>query len=136
MQSLKHWLALGLLGAFGVIIVTSSKQPAARVNASAPPPIERQHTARVAAYVTAASDVCMRLNAPDPNAMDAVSLKALRDACTRAAEDQARELDWGAGEWVVEEPAGDTAAPARRPPRVAKRAAPGAVEEVSTGRNR
>ncbi len=138
MQTRIHMVALGLLGAFGILVVTSAKTPVQRMNASAPP-VERQHMALVAAYVVSASDVCVRANAPDPNAVDPATLGALKDACTKAAEEQARALNWNEGEWVPEDPNADSAAPAKRPsmgpPRVARRLSPGAVEEPA-GRNR
>jgi hypothetical protein len=140
MRSRKHWIALGLLAAFGVLIVINSKKPAERVDPSSLPPVEHDQMAVVAAYVVSASDVCLRANAPQANAVDAESLPALRDACTRATEEQARALNGDEGELDVEDTPSDTGPPVRKPrvrsPRVARRAPPGAAEDSIAGRKR
>lgn len=141
MRSPRHWFALALLGALGLLVMASSRKPSQKMDAGLSlPPLERKHTAVAAAYVVSASDVCVRANSSDASALDAESFKALRDACTRAAQEQARALNWDEGEWVVEDPAADTAAPSRRslagPGKVARRAATGGVEEPKGGRER
>lgn len=138
MQSSKHLAALGLLGAFGIFIAASSKKPAERFDASAQPPVDRRDMAIVASHVVSASDVCVRANAPDPSALDAASLQALRDACTRAAEDQAKALNWRDDDWEIVHPGTDSvAASPRKPgtPRVARRV-PGANTDDSSNRSR
>lgn len=137
MQSSKHLAALGLLGAFGILIAAGSKKPAQRFDASIAPPADRQRMAIVASHVVSASDVCVRANAPDPSALNLASLQALRDACTRAADDQAKALEWREDDWEIVHPGTDSVAPVRQKPvgtpRVARRA--GAAEE-SANRNR
>ncbi len=140
MQSSKHWAALGLLGAFGVLIAAGSKKPAERFDSSSAPPVDRRETALVASYVVSASDVCVRANAPDPTVIDAESLQALRDACKRAAEDQARALKWEEGDWEIVHPGTDYVETGRQKPtgtpRVARRAPNAAAGESPTSRNR
>jgi len=140
MQSSKHWAALGLLGAFGVLIVTGSKKPAEKFDSSSLPPVDRRQTALVASYVVSASDVCLRANAPDPSVLDAESLQALRDACNRAAEDQARALNWEEGDWEIVHPGTEYVETVRQKPgstpRVARRTPNAAVGESPAIRNR
>lgn len=138
MQSSKHWAALGLLGAFGVLIAAGSKKPAERLDAIIVPPVDRQHMAIVASHVVSASDVCVRANAPDPMIVDAASLQALRDACNRATEDQAQALDWRDDDWEIVHPGTDfVESTPRKPlgtPRVARRAAPAPLETSNRSR--
>ena len=156
MQSSKHWglgrrapkatrspnwstsAALGLLGAFGVLIAAGSKKPAVGSDVGALPPVDRQHMAIVASHVVSASDVCVQANTPYPNTLNAASLQALRDACTRAAEDQAKALNWQDDDWEIVHPGTDSVDTGRRKagtPRVAHRSPAGAAEE-SANRNR
>jgi hypothetical protein len=138
MQSSKHLAALGLLGAFGILIAAGSNKPAQRFEVSIAPPADRQQMAIVAAHVVSASDVCVRANAPEPNTVDAASMQALRDACTRAAEDQAKDLNWRDDDWEIVHPGTDSVEPAPRKmgtPRVARRMNAGTAEEPAT-RNR
>ena len=140
MQSSKHWVALGLLGAFGVLIAAGAKKPAERFDSSSLPPVDRRQMAVVASYVVSASDICVRANAPDPSRVDAASLQALRDACNRAAEDQSRALNWQDDDWEIVHPGTEPVETGRHKPigtpRVARRA-PGAVAgESPVNRNR
>jgi hypothetical protein len=139
MQSSKHWAALGLLGAFGVLIAAGSKKPAEKFESGIVPPVDRRQTALVASFVVSASDVCLRANAPDPSVIDSESLQALRDACNRAAEDQARALNWEEGDWEIVHPGTEYVETGRQKragkPRVARRT-PGAVGESTAVRNR
>jgi hypothetical protein len=138
MQSSKHWAALGLLGAFGVLIAAGAKKPSERFDVNTMPPVDRQHMAIVASHVVSASDVCVRANAPDPMIVDAASLQALRDACNRATEDQAQALDWRDDDWEIVHPGTDSVEPTRRKPlgtpRVARRPAPGSDETSNRSR--
>lgn len=134
MQSSKHLAALVLLGAVGIFIAAGSKKPAPQLETSAQPPADRRQMAIVAAHVVSASDVCVRANAPDPSAIDAASMQALRDACARAAEDQANALNWREDDWEIVHPGTDSVEPApRKPgtPRVARRAPAGAAEDAA-----
>lgn len=137
MQSSKHLVALGLLGAFGILIAAGSKKPPEQFSVNVAPPVERQQMAIVAAHVVSASDVCVRANTPNSGAVDAASLQALRDACTRAAEDQARDLNWKDDDWEIVHPGTDSAEPSRRKlgtPRVARRLSPGATPDTNRTR--
>jgi hypothetical protein len=140
MQSSKHLAALVLLGAFGVLIAAGSKKPVERFESSAVPPVDRRETALVAAYVVSASDVCVRANAPDPSVIDAESLQALRDACNRAADDQARALNWQENDWEIVHPGTEYVEMGRQKPigtpRVARRVPGGAAGEPVVNRNR
>jgi hypothetical protein len=140
MQSSKHLAALGLLGAFGVLIAAGSRKPVERFDPSSLPPVDRRQTALVTSYVVSASDVCVRANAPDPTIVDAASLQALRDACNRAADDQARALNWQEDDWEIVHPGtenveSDRQKP-RKTPRVARRAPGGAAGDSTVNRNR
>jgi hypothetical protein len=140
MQSAKHWAALGLLGTFGVLIAAGSKKPAERFHSSSIPPVDRQQMAVVASYVVSASDVCVRANTPNPDAMDATSLQAVRDACQRAAEDQAKALEFRDDDWEIVHPGTDEPVAERQKPlgtgRVARRNGSSAPSDSTGARQR
>lgn len=140
MQSAKHWAALGLLGAFGVLIVAGSKKPAERFDARSLPPVDREQIAIVAAHVVSASDACVRANAPGADEVDSTSLQAVRDACRRAAEDQARALEFRDDDWEIVHPGVDEPVAERQKPlgtpRVARRNAASAPTENASARQR
>lgn len=140
MQSAKHLAALGLLGAFGVLIAAGSKKPAERFDARSLPPVDRQQIAIVASHVVSASDACVRANAPDSNGIDSASLHAVREACRRAAEDQAKALEFRDDDWEVVHPGTEEPLAERQKPlgvpRVARRNGAGVMTEAAANRQR
>lgn len=140
MQSAKHWAALGLLGVFGIFIAAGSKKPVEKFDARSLPPVDRQQIAIVASHVVSASDACVRANAPDSDATDSTSLQAVRDACRRAAEDQARALEFRDDDWDIVHPGTDEPVAERQKPlgtpRVARRNGTSAPTENASARQR
>jgi len=140
MQSAKHLAALGLLGAFGVLIAAGAKKPAERFDARSLPPVDRQEIAIVASQVVSASDACVRANSADPDSTDSTSLQAVRDACRRAAEDQARALEFRDDDWEIVHPGTDEPVAERQKPlgtpRVARRNGAGTPADGASTRPR
>lgn len=137
MQSSKHLAALGLLGVVGIFMAAGSKKE--RFDIGSIPTVDRRQAAMETSQIISASDACVRAHAADPNAIDLASYQSLREACLRAAEDEARNLEFRDDDWDVVHPGTDTPASNRikstKNPRVARRTNAGTNEDSST-RNR
>lgn len=133
MQSSKHLAALVLVGVVGVFMAAGSKKPITHV--SPLPPVDRREAAVATVNILSAADTCMQLKAGNLNMVDPVSYQAMREACLRAAEDEARNLEFRDNDFDVVHPGTDEATPTKRTPRVARRNALGG-DDTTDRRNR
>jgi len=133
MQSAKHLAALALIGVGGIFMAAGAKKPITHV--SPLPPVDRREAAVATTNVLSAADTCMQARAGNLKLADPVSYEAMREACLRAAEDDARNLEFRDDDFDVVHPGTDDATSTKRLPRVARRNG-SAVDETTNRRNR